>query len=383
MADSVEFGVLGPLEMTMGDEVLPLGTPKQRAVLAMLVINRGRAVSIQALIDAAWDGEPPSGARATLHQYISNVRRLIANTGLDPHAVLGSAPPGYRLAVADDQVDIGRFIREKTAGLRAAAAGSLETASAHLATALAEWRGPVLDDLHDYSFVDPFARAFTEDKIVVQTAYAEAEIACGRSSSVIGELEALTEANPYREPLWTQLITAYYLAERQSDALDAYFRLRSCLADDLGIDPGPTVRALYEQILRQQPLDGRMVAQATAEEATLSLDNHPVAADGGSVAAALRDTKGHVHGLNGTVTRIGRSAENDIVLPDRKVSRHHAAVVDTGTGFMITDLRSANGVYVTGRRVRGSGVLHEGDRIRIGDEEFVFALGSEPPATPS
>ena len=100
--------------------------------------------------------------------------------------------------------------------------------------------------------------------MVAHTARAEAEIACGRGYAVIGELESLTAEHPYREPLWAQLITAYYLAERQSEALDAYQRLKTTLADDLGIDPGPTVRALHERILRQEPLDVKKAARTTA-----------------------------------------------------------------------------------------------------------------------
>ena len=123
--------------------------------------------------------------------------------------------------------------------MQAAAAGKFEQASQYLSAALAEWRGPVLEDLRDFQFVDAFATALVEDKMLAHTALAEAEIACGRSYAVIGELESLTAEHPYREPLWAQLITAYYLAERQSDALDAYRRLKTTLAEDLGIDPGP------------------------------------------------------------------------------------------------------------------------------------------------
>ena len=153
-----------------------------------------------------------------------------------------SAPPGYRLNVAETACDIGRFIIGKSAGVQAAAAGRFEAASTHLSAALAEWRGPVLDDLRDFQFVDAFSTALIEDKVLAHTALAEAEIACGRGYGVIGELEALTGEHPYREPLWAQLITAYYLVERQSDALAAYRRLKETLAEDLGIDPGPTMR---------------------------------------------------------------------------------------------------------------------------------------------
>lgn len=366
----LRFGVLGPLQMSAGATDVPLGTPKQRAVLAMLLINCRRVVGADSLIDAVWGGRSPDGLRATLHAYVSNLRRLIAGVGADPHAVLASAPPGYRLEIANVQSDFGRFAIEKHAGVSAAAAGRFEDASGHLVAGLAEWRGPVLEDLSDFSFVEPFARALAEDRVVAQTAHAEAEIACGRPYTVVGELETLTAEHPYREPLWVQLITAYYVSDRQSDALDAYHRLRTTLDEDLGIDPGPTVRDLFERILRQEPLDVQGTARATAEETIIVSEREATAYDSGT--AALREADGQRYPLVGSATRIGRSSDNDIVLADGTVSRHHAVINDTGTSFVITDLGSANGVHVHGQRIRASAPLDDGDRIRIGDHDFVF-----------
>src|ERR1700757_2197969 len=237
-------GVLGPLLMTSYGVRVPVGAPKQRAVLAMLLINRNRPVSVESLINAVWGEEPVPAARTSIQAHVSNLRRLLRTAGVDPYQVLASAPPGYQLSVADADCDLGRFVTAKAAGIQAAAAGRFEDASSHLSAALAEWRGPVLDDLRDFAFVKAFATALVEDKVVAHTARAEAEIACGRGYSVISELEALTVEHPYREPLWAQLITAYYLAERQSDALEAYRRLRATLSEDLGIEPGPTLRTL-------------------------------------------------------------------------------------------------------------------------------------------
>jgi DNA-binding SARP family transcriptional activator len=365
------FGVLGSLEFAVDGTVVPLGTPKQRAVLALLVLNRNRAVAMDSLIDAAWDQSPPAGGRATVHSYVSNLRRLMNSVGVDSRAVLTSAPPGYRLCLSDDQCDLAAFNAEKAAGLRAAADGQFEPAAGHLAAAVALWRGPVLDDLREFSFVEAFASALAEDRMIVHTAYAEAEIANGRAYSVIGELESLTVAHPYREPLWAQLITAYYMSDRQSDAFDAYHRLRANLTDDLGVDPGPKARDLYERMLHQQPLDGPRAAQASAQEATLCLEDHTGNAEGPAVAV-LRDAAGERHPVLGAATRIGRSPDNDIVLSNSKVSRQHAVIIDTGTGFVITDLRSANGVYVSGRRTHVSTAIRDGDRIHIGDHRLTF-----------
>jgi hypothetical protein len=249
-------------------------------------------------------------------------------------------------------------------------------ASRHLAAAVAEWRGRVLEDLADFEFVAPFAVALTEDNLNVHTARAEAEIACGRGSAVIGDLEGLTAEHPYREPLWAQLMIAYYVAERQSDALNAYRRLKNALTDELGIEPGPTIRALHERVLRQEVLDVRRAALTAASTAASTLDRRTTTT-GRPAVARLRASSGEVHPLAGSATRIGRLADNDVVLDDVEVSRHHAVVSDTGTTFVITDLRSANGVYVQARRIRGSAVLANGDRVRIGHLEFVFEV--EPP----
>ena len=365
----IGFGVLGPLQVTVDGVPVPLGTPKQRAVLAVLVMNRNRPVGIDTLITAAWEQWPPSEARASLHSYISNLRRLLG----DSRSMLANAPPGYRLTVGDTDCDIGRFVLEKSAGVQAAAAGHFEEACDHLRSALAEWRGPVLEDLRDFQFVDAFATALTEDKMVAHTARAEAEIACGRGYAVIGELESLTAEHPYREPLWAQLITAYYLAERQSEALDAYQRLRATLADDLGIDPGPTVRALHERILRQEPLDVKKAAKTTAVRTAHRIDLR-TAVNASAALGTLRSTDGRAYPLQAAATRIGRLDDNDIVLNDASVSRHHAVIIDTGTSFVITDLRSANGVDVGGERIRGTATLADGDPVRICDHEFTFEI---------
>jgi DNA-binding SARP family transcriptional activator len=368
------FGLLGPLQIRADGTDVALGAAKQRAVLALLLINRNRPVAIDSLIDATWRQDPPPEARASLHTYVSNIRRLLSKVGVDRAAVLVKAQPGYRLNVPDAACDIGRFNIEHTAGMKAAAGGRFEEASSHLSAALSEWRGPVLQDLRDFEFVDAFAAALAEDKIVAQTARAEAEIACGRTHSIISELEALASEHPYREPLWAQLITAYYLAERQYDALKAYRRLKTTLSDDLGIDPGPTVQRLHERILRQEPLDVSRVARATAKRGVATLERRTKVSQQ-SVVAHLRDAEGRRHPLRGAATRIGRLPDNDIVLDDAMVSRYHAMIVDTGTSFVVTDLRSANGVELADSRIRGSAMLADGDRIRIGDHEFTFEIG--------
>lgn len=376
MADPhLECGVLGPLQVTLDDAAVALGTPKQRAVLAMLVMNRNRPVSIDSLINAVWEQCPPAEARASLHTYISNLRRMIGRAGANSRSRLPTAPPGYQLILSDSDCDIGRFIIEKSSGVQAAAAGRFEQASRHLTAALAQWRGPVLEDLREFGFADVFATAVTEDRVETQIALAEAEIACGRSQAVINTLETLAAEHPYREPVWAQLITAYYLAERQSEALETYQRLKTALAEDLGIDPAPTVRALHQRVLRQEALDVARAATTTAVHAGRKLDIH-TAVNASSAIASLRTADGLVYPLRTAATRIGRLPDNDIVLDDATVSRNHAVIIDTGSSFVISDLRSANGVQVGDTQIRGTASLNHGDRIRICDHEFTFEISA-------
>src|ERR1700733_7998040 len=134
---SLEFGLLGPLEMTVDGTLVPLGTPKQRAMLAMLLMNRNRRAGVERLITAVWEEEPPSGARASIHSYVSNLRKLLTGAGIDPRVVLAAAPPGYRLSVTENSCDLGRSTPEKPGGGPAPAPSRFEQASQHLSAALA------------------------------------------------------------------------------------------------------------------------------------------------------------------------------------------------------------------------------------------------------
>ena len=133
------------------------------------------------------------------------------------------------------------------------------------------------------------------------------------------------------------------------------------------------LRALHERILRQEPLDVKRAARTTAVHTVQAIDLR-TAVNASSSLASLVSPNGEVYPLMAAATRIGRLNDNDIVLDDVNVSRHHAVIIDTGTSFVITDLRSANGVHVGGERIRGTATLADGDRIRICDHEFTFEI---------
>jgi DNA-binding SARP family transcriptional activator len=369
----VDFGLLGPLQMSVdGSLVTCLGTPKQRIVLAMLLMNRNRPVGMNELISAVWEHRrrPANTARANIHLYVSNLRSLLADAGLDKLTVLATVAPGYQLRVADSACDLGRFEQHTKAGAEAAAAGRFHEASDLLTVALAQWRGPVLDGLNHLQFVEEFAHQLARQKVQAYAARARAKIAIGGDNSVIDELEALIDDDPYNEPLWELLITAYYVAGHQNGALRACRKAKTAL-DEIGLDPNPRLRELETRILRQEQLDvGGQARDAGYElQTTLAL---------GSVIATrmpqarLRDSVGLDYLLRKSVTRIGRHSDNDIVLDELTVSRQHAMIVYNGAEFVITDLNSDNGVEVQRRRVRGSADLGDGDQIRIGGHEFTF-----------
>lgn len=370
------FGLLGPLQLWVDGTALPIGTPKQRAVMAFLVMNRNRPIAADSLINAVWGEDAPPEARASLHAYVSNLRRLLGTVGVDGRSTIEKVSPGYRLNIAELNVDLGRFIHERNEGVAAASAGRFSEASKHYSAALAQWRGDVLDDLRGFDFVSAFATAMSEDRIATHIALAESEIACGRAKNMTGDLERLVAEHPFREPAWEQLMIAYYVSARQSDALDAYQRLRTILADELGIDPSPPLRDLHARILRQEPMNASVPSDTTIRATFISLANR-TAINTGKARAQLRADSGECYPVKGVATRIGRRSDNDITLNDPRVSRHHAVIIDTGTSFILIDARSANGVELDHKRIRGSAPLVDGCHVRIGESDFRFEIKSQ------
>jgi len=145
------------------------------------------------------------------------------------------------------------------------------------------------------------------------------------------------------------------------------------LADELGIDPSRSLRELHERILRQEPMDAKPPADITLAGTFISLANR-TAINTGKERAQLRSVSGECYPVKGVATRIGRRSDNDIALNDPRVSRHHAVIIDTGTSFVLIDARSANGVELDHKRIRGSAPLTDGCHVRIGESDFRFEL---------
>ncbi len=366
---TVDFRILGPLEVLVDGRPMAMPGGKPRAALAVLLINRNRVVPSPAIADAVWDGDPPPTATAILQVYISTLRRTLRALGIDTKAVVATQAPGYRLLIADDCVDHGRFARGVAAGHEMLRAHRYPQASQALGAALAEWTGDALADLRGLRFADDFAVAVENERLDALQARIDADLASGLDSTVVGELTTLTAKHPLREPFWIQLITALYRLGRQADALEASRRIRELLSEELGIDPSPAVQELERKILRQEtvgpaPGPARPGILKTVSDTAVVLS-----------AGRLVLPTGEEYPVPSRGLRIGRMDDNDLVIENTKVSRYHAVVAPMGNGFAVNDLRSTNGITVGAQRVLDSHVLRDGDVIGIGGLDIVFRLG--------
>ncbi|YCK37987.1 BTAD domain-containing putative transcriptional regulator [Actinomadura sp. ATCC 39365] len=243
--------VLGALEAEVGGEPVPLGGPRQRGVLALLVAARGQVVPVDRMIEDLWRGEPPARALLSLQAYVSNLRRLLepGRPPRSPARLLVSAAPGYALRLPPEAVDAWRF--EGLLG-RARTDTDPRTAQARLAEALGLWQGPAFAEVAD----EPWAAAETARLNELRSVAAELHVAAGLRigdpAAVVPEAERLTRDEPLREEGWRLHALALWSSGRQADALATLRRARGVLAEELGLDPGPELAALEEAILTQR-----------------------------------------------------------------------------------------------------------------------------------
>ena len=243
----IEFRVLGSFEVVDGDGPLALGGPKQRAVLAVLLLHRGEPVSTDRLIDEIWGEQPPASANKIVQGYVSNLRKVLGD------GLLVTQGRGYMLVTGPGRTDVDRFDALVARGRRALERGDALTAAAVLREALGVWRGPALADFA----YEPFAQAeiarLEEARLAALEDRIDADLASGEHARLVGELEALVREHPVRERLRGQLMLALYRSGRQADALEAYREARGWLRDELGLEPGHELRDLERAILAQDP----------------------------------------------------------------------------------------------------------------------------------
>jgi YVTN family beta-propeller protein len=275
--ESAEFGILGPLQVSRTGRAVPLGGPRQRAVLSLLLLEANRVVSMDRLAEDVWGGHPPEGWVTTLQTYVFHLRRA-----LEPDRDRGAAggilvtrDRGYLLRVDREHLDAARFQDGFTAGRAALEAGRHAEAAQALRQALDLWRGGVLADLADYAFTRPEAARLEELRLAALEARIDADLALGRHDTLTAELEQLAAGHPLRERLHGQLMLALYRCGRQAGALAAYRQVRDLLADELGIDPGEPLQRQHASVLAHDPaLDWRPGSQAP-----LPAEDHGAAAD--------------------------------------------------------------------------------------------------------
>ncbi|MGE5291786.1 MAG: AfsR/SARP family transcriptional regulator [Micromonosporaceae bacterium] len=250
----MRFRILGPLEIWSGQAWSGIGAPKWRALLAALLLNPGRAVSVDRLIAELWGDEPPAKATNVVAVYVLRLRRLIG----DPDGrVLVTRAPGYQIVLDPGDLDAALFTDLVAQGRQALNAGDADRASAVLTEALGLFRGQPLADVPSSELVAAETDRIEESRIAALEMRSEAEIECGRAAEVVGDLRRLTADHPLREELWALLLRALDGAGRQAEALDSYERARTVIADQLGVDPGPVLRQLHQQLLEGGALPAR------------------------------------------------------------------------------------------------------------------------------
>src|SRR5271165_5035500 len=243
---SVEFGLLGPLLVRDGTRNVPVSAPRQRVLLAALLLSAGRVVSVEALAETIWEGRPPSGARGALHTAIQRLRST-----LDPASggLVETRPPGYLINVADGELDLREFAARAARGHAAAGAGNWVQAAGLLREALGLWRGEPLADVPSQLLRDRAVPPIADQRLQVLVERIDADLHLGRHGEIVAELRQLVVAHPLQEQFHAQLMLSLYRGGRQADALAVYQDVRRVLADELGIDPGPELRLLQQRIL--------------------------------------------------------------------------------------------------------------------------------------
>ena len=346
---------------------MPVRGAKQRALLALLALQRGQPVSADRLIDVLWgDGQAANPANA-LQAQIGQLRRT-----LGPAAIL-TTEAGYALTAGPDEVDVVRFEQLVAKGQRLAADGEMEPAAAALGEALRLRRGEPLAEFTYAGFFDAERARLDELTLVAIESRAGADLGLGRHGELAGELEALCREHPLRERLWELLILALYRSGRQAEALRAYTEIRDRLVGELGIDPGPALRELQARILAQDPSLGP--ASAPASPAPARAVAPPKAAghlEDSLVPAPLLETKLYVpRSRRGLVPRPRLSERLD------RGTASKLMLVSAPAGFgkttLLTEWLAAGPAAPAGERLAAWLSLDRGDNDPVSFWTYVIA----------
>ena len=259
METGLRFGLLGPLEVLAGGQAVHVGGARQRVVLAMLLLEAGRVVQLERLIDAVWDDQPPATARSQVQIAVSELRRRLGGP-----ALILTHPTGYLVRLPEHALDVTRFRQLAAEGREAARRGDAAAATVALRASLGLWRGDAAAGIGS-RLVQGAAVRLNEERLAVVEECVGLELALGLHQTVIGELRELLTRHPFRERLHAHLMLALYRSGRQAEALAAYREAHRLLADDHGLDPGGELRALERAILDNHPALDPPAAPAVLE----------------------------------------------------------------------------------------------------------------------
>jgi len=376
----MQFRIRGSVGVALDDRPLSVGGYKQRAALVVLLLSPNRVVLADRMIHELWGEEAPRQAAGSLQAYISNLRRVLEpdRAPREPARLLRSQPGGYLLAVEPGQIDASRFEQLAGEGRGRLRAGHPGAASEALTQALEEWRGPALAEFRDEPFAAAEAARLEELRAVALEDRIAADLALGEHGAVIAELQGLVAQEPLREQLWAHLILALYRSGRQGDALAAYRSCRRTLDEELGIEPGPTLRQLERDVLAQAPSLEWAPTVPAAPGAAHAIPRASLVFRDGSERL-------HVFPLDDGDRRItiGREASADIRLSwDGRVSRLHAELTCQDEGWTVADEgMSSNGSYVNDERIHAPRPLADGDELRFGETVMTFRSAQQSGAT--
>jgi DNA-binding SARP family transcriptional activator/WD40 repeat protein len=303
-------GVLGPLVVRRTDgSTVGVGGSARRLLFGALLSRVGRTVPPDVLIEDIWGVAPPRSAAKTLQSHVVRLRHDLGRDEAD--AVLVTERTGYRLVLGPQDLDVSQFESAVRDALAAQAEGRLECALTGFDDALALWRGEAYEEFADAPFSVAERLRLFELRADAQEHRADVALALGRAGDLVSELEKRVAAAPYRERGWEQLIIALYRAARQADALGAYRRACSTLAEDLGIDPGPRLRELETRILRQDP---NLLAPAQTTAAVGTAPRRDVCPYRGLASYTDADTDLFVGRERLTAELVGRVADSRLVV---------------------------------------------------------------------
>lgn len=244
----MDFRILGPLELEGDDGPIQVRGRKEEALLALLVVNAGTAVSVDAIAEELWGDRPPPTAIKTLRSHVSRLRSQLGKA-----VDIETTGSGYVLNADRATIDASRFEDLLDSGIEHRRGGSHQLAASDLASSLDEWRGPALAGLEDHNFARTEAARLDSRRLEALEARLASDLELGRHRQLVAELEQLVSAHPHHEAFWKYLMMALYRSDRQADALGAFQDAKASLGDELGIEPSEELRELEEQILLQDP----------------------------------------------------------------------------------------------------------------------------------